>query len=150
MPELITRRAMPSDWADFPPNYRPFLVEDLDCERLLEDTDGTVHQRRRRTRVVLYFTADGDLDKKVYDLGPATGKDAVSFPCAGAVEMAQLWELLEWYEGKMAEREAREAEVKPVRTQAFLDFLRRRQEENDALLAGRSSFGEYQRTQRES
>jgi hypothetical protein len=150
MTEIITRRALPEEWADLAPGFRPYLVEETDMDRLMQDADGSLHQRRRRTRVLVVITPDGKPEPRVYDLGPATGEMGTSFPCAGAVEMAQIWDMLEWSKEIMQERREREAVTKPIRTAAFLKRLEEAQHENDMQLNATSTFGPGFRKQREN
>jgi len=118
--------------------------------RLLECEDGLVHQRSRRTRVLTCLTPDQQLTVLPYDMGPATGDEALSMPCAGAVEMAQVWELFEWYSENLAARKAREAEVEPLRTSAFLEGLAQEQDELNKRVVGASTVGPYHRVEREA
>ena len=148
--EIISRRALPPEWAELPRSFRPWSIHECDMPRLLEGDDGRIHQRQRRTRVLACLTPDQQLTVVPYDMGPATGDEAISMPCAGAVEIAEVWELFEWYGIGLAKRKARAVEAEPERTAAFLEALAQEQDELEKRVVGASTVGPYHRVEREA
>lgn len=83
------------------------------------------------------------------DLGPATQADPWAIACDGEVEWAQVLELADWAHRKHMELEARRAEVAPLRTAAMLAGVQSYYEEAARRATAQSTFGPYQRIQRD-
>lgn len=134
-------------------DFRPLEVREGDFSYRAQSPDGRVRLIHRRQRKVLFVDpkdANHTCELVVADLGVATQEDPWVMPCDGEVEWAQVLELVDWAMRKRAERAAREAQVNPLRTEAMWKNVLENYEKGALAAHGSSTFGPYQRIQRES
>lgn len=151
MVEIIRERTLAFE-EDLKRDFRPLEVREGNFTYRVAGPDMKIRIVHRRQRKVL-FVDPRDVNRLceiVEDLGPATMDDPWVMPCQEGVEWAQAVELFEWAKRKRAEMEARRAIVKPLRDEAFLLSVQAHYEEAGRRASGLSSFGPYQRIQRES
>lgn len=150
MVEILTRRAMPDFFEELPRGFKPLCVEERDMPRVIAGEDGRVRMKHRRTRVVVYLTPDQEPAAKPYDMGPANGRGGLSIPCSEVTEVAQVWEIFDWWTRVEEERAEREKWVKPQRTKAFLEGIADEADDRTKRALGLSTFGPGGKLQRES
>ena len=151
MPELILHRAMPEHWGEFeefPRDFKPIEVVDQDLDRIFQDPDGSLHQRRRRTRVVVCRDAQGNPAAVPYDIGPAEGYDMFMLPCSEVTELAHIFELMDYMARFQQQRMKERAEREPQRTAAMLDGLQVHNERAQKHNVAQSIYGPGGHTQR--
>lgn len=146
----IIRERNPKFMDELRRDFVPFDVTEGDFLCGAQLPSGKILYANRRQRRIRYISADqNSLCETADDLGPATGEEAVRIPCDGAVEIAQVIELLDWHKRKMADLEARRAWVEPLRTASWLDWLNSRREEVAKQQTGLTTVGPFVRVQRE-
>jgi hypothetical protein len=149
MVELLLERT-PEFEADLARDFRPYEVVEGDFTYTVV-VDGRLRIIHRRQRKVRYVGSDqNSIREVVNDLGAATGETSYVIPCSNEVEMAQAFELFDLARRKHLELVRRRAWVKPLRDAAFRQAIAVSNEEVGRRSRGASSFGRFQRIQRES
>lgn len=152
MTEINMQKADPQDWDDLRRDFKPIQVGEKDMSRKVLGDDGLYRILQRRVRVVFFIGKDQTTKRHLaWDMGPATGEDAVLIPCEGAVEMSQVFDIFETHirqraPAAMADRALRQE----ARDQRFLRGLIQEADERRLNALGLSSFGQYARVQRTS
>jgi len=149
---IQTRKAMPTELDELWRDFRPLTVSEKDVTvgpRLGKDMLLRVEQIRV-VEVVFVDPEDANQVRKIcFELGPATGEDAITIPCEGAVDMAQVRDV--WMAQKqeripqhMRERALRQED----RDRRFYEGLVREADEQTKRKLGMSTFGPGGSTQR--
>ncbi len=131
------------DKYDLPRDFKPYFVVEQDAWR---PTPSGIRVHRRTALVV---AVDQDLQEYewVIDLGPATGAMPLIYATNAGTEWSHILDLME----RMKE-EARQAEVEDQEEAAVLKeyILNDYNDETRLALKGASTFGPYQRVQRDA
>lgn len=146
----IQRRVDPQFEDELRRDFRPHEIVEGDFTYRVVGQDLRVRIVHRRQRKIRYVSLDQNrICETVRDLGPATGEGGFVVPCSEEVEIAQAMELLDWAARKRAELRQRQAEVQPLRDEAWRQSVVAHFEEAARRSVGMSTFGPYQRIQRE-
>lgn len=146
----IRREVNPQFEEELRRDFRPIAVLEADFTYRVVGDDGRQRIVHRRQRKIRYVSHDQNrICETVKDLGEATGETPFLIPCEGEVELAQAIELWEWAYRKRRELRERQAQVQPLRDEAWRNALVDLAEEGQRRSVGMSSFGPYQRIQRE-
>jgi hypothetical protein len=149
MVEIIRERNLVLE-EDLKRDFKPFEIFEGNFQYRVVGPDLCIRTINRRQRKVRYVSSDQNrICETITDLGVATDEDAFVMPCDGAVEMAQANELFDWAKRARNERKAREAWVKPIRDEAFRNYVADAFEEGARRAVGQSSFGPLVQLQRE-
>lgn len=148
--ELNFRKAEPQDWDELARDFKPVDVSERDRTVQQPGPDGRVRILQRRVREVRFVTGDqNSIKTMVWDIGPATGDDAITIPCGGATDMAQVHDafdkhLNDWYPFYLQRRRAMQAD----RDKRFYEAIIREADERTKKALGLSTYGPGGFTQR--
>lgn len=150
MTYIITRRADPETWEEIERDFKPIDVSERDRAMKSVGNDGLIRIEQVRVREVRVIAADQNSIKTLcWRIGAATGEDAITVPCEGATDMAQVHDIFqkhveETYPQYLAQRAAR----KPDRDHRFMEGIIQRADENVKRALGLSTYGPGGFTQR--
>lgn len=148
---IATRKADPQEWEELFRSFKPLTVSERDVTKREIGDDLLLRIVQIRVREVAFVDPDdaNAIKRIAFKLGPATGGDAITIPCAQAVDMAQVMDIFESYMAErmpqhLAERAARQDD----RDKRFFEGLVREADEQTKRKLGLSTFGPGGSTQR--
>ncbi|MEY4763059.1 MAG: hypothetical protein RLZZ200_2915 [Pseudomonadota bacterium] len=147
---INAKRADPQLWDELDRDFKPLDVSERDATLKAFGADLRYRLLQRRVREVRFISNDQNSIKTLtWDMGPATGIDAITIPCGGASDMAQVFDIFETHLAETLPRVyAERAERAKERDHRFTEGIIERAAERTKRALGLSTYGPYGHVQR--